>query len=671
MIKNSPASSPQAGKRDAARREVPLQTRTAAIGTFDETKRTVELVWSTGATVKRRRWTGWDSVETYNETLSMEAAHVRLERLNGGAPLLNTHSSYDLTRVLGVVEKAWIDAGKGEGRALVRFSEREDVAPILRDVKDGIIRNVSVGYVVHTFEITKNEDKPDDWRAVDWEPYEISLVPIGADAGAGTRAADQKTFPCEIVQRAPAAQIKERKIMEDDSPAGAEKPANQAPATPSTEAVRADATRAERARVSEIGEICRKAGLDAALRDKFVADGTAIEDVRKAALDEIAKRSEGHGETRSQVTVGAEEIEKRATAIQAALMHRGDPGRHKLEGGARDFRGLSLIELARDHLQAQGVRVRGLSKMEIAGLALGLTRAGGMQSTSDFANILANVANKTLRAGYEAAPQTFRPWTRQAMASDFKQISRTQLGDAPNLLKVGESGEIKRGVFGDGAEKYSLATYARTVAVTRQVLINDDMDALSRLPTSFGRAAADLESDVVWAIITANAAMGDGIALFHADHGNLLTGAAISVDSLGAARAAMRLQRGVKAGSEDGRFMNVTPKFLLVPPSLETKAQQMTTATTVVYTKASDTNPFAGTTQVLAEPRLEAASASNWYMSADPAQIDTIEYAYLEGQEGVYLEQRMGFDVDGMELKARLDFAAKAIDWRGLVKNPN
>lgn len=459
--------------------------------------------------------------------------------------------------------------------------------------------------------------------------------------------------------------------MEDDSPAGAQSPAKETPANPAAnnEAARAEGQRLERARVAEIGEICRKAGLDAAARDKFVAEGTEVEDVRKAAIDEIAKRGDAHGETRAQVTVGGEEIEKRASAMQTALLHRADPGKYKLEGGARDFRGLSLIELAREHLQAQGVRVRGLSKMEVATLAL--TRAGGMQSTSDFANILAGVVNKTLRAAYEAAPQTFRPFTRQAMASDFKQISRTQLGDAPNLLKLGESGEIKRGTFGDGAEKYSLATYGRTVAVTRQVLINDDMDALSRLPTSFGRAAADLESDVVWAILTANEAMADGVALFHASHNNLLTGAAISVDALGAARAAMRMQRGMKAGSEDGRFMNVTPKFLLVPPSLETKAQQMTTATQVVYTKASDTNPFAGTTTVIAEPRLEATSASNWYMAADPAQIDTIEYAYLEGQEGVYLEQRMGFDVDGMELKARLDFAAKAIDHRGLVKNPN
>jgi hypothetical protein len=110
-------------------------------------------------------------------------------------------------------------------------------------------------------------------------------------------------------------------------------------------------------------------------------------------------------------------------------------------------------------------------------------------------------------------------------------------------------------------------------------------------------------------------------------------------------------------------------KYLVVPASLETVAEQYVTQTNIVYTKSTDYNPFANKLQVVAEPRLDAASLISWYLAADPAQIDTIEYAYLEGQEGVYLESRLGFDVDGLELKARLDFAAKAIDLRGVWKN--
>jgi len=127
----------------------------------------------------------------------------------------------------------------------------------------------------------------------------------------------------------------------------------------------------------------------------------------------------------------------------------------------------------------------------------------------------------------------------------------------------------------------------------------------------------------------------------------------------------MRKQKGL-----NGRLINVMAKYLLVPAAIETVAEQFVTQTNIIYTKSSDYNPFANKLQVIAEPRLDAASAISWYLAADPAQIDTIEYAYLEGQEGVYLESRVGFDVDGVELKARLDFAAKAIDWRGFWRNP-
>ena len=651
-------TAPQAGAAAKTRAQLPMQTRNAALRSFDAEKRTIELVWSTGATVRRFDW--WTG-KRYDETLSLDPAHVDLARLNGGAPLLNAHASYDLSNVIGVVEKAWLDGG--EARAIVRFSERDDVAPILRDVASGIIRNVSVGYAVRTYQITERDGAPSEWLAVDWEPHELSLVPIGADAGAGTRAADPATFPCNFVNRAPAAQNQEQQTMPNEQTAGAE----PAPDTAVAAKAATDATlKAERARVQEIRTIARTAKLDDKTADKFIDDGTPVDEVRKAAIDAMAKAVESQPETRSQIAVGADEADKRRAAVENALLHRAAPDRFKLDPAAREFRGLSLIELARDQLQAAGAKVRGLGRMELAGLALGLNRDGGMHTTSDFPNVLANVANKTLRMGYEAAPQTFRPWTRQASAPDFKQISRTQLGDAPNLLALGESGEIKRGTIGEGAEKYQLATYARIVAISRQTIVNDDMQAFTRIPEAFGRAAADLESDVVWGIVTANAAMADGVALFHATHANLATGAAISVDAMGAMRALMRLQTNLA-----GRPINLTPKFLLVPVALETKAQQFVTQSAVVYAKSADTNPFAGTTQVLAEPRLDAVSASNWYMAADPASIDTIEYSYLEGREGVFLETRTGFDVDGLELKARLDFAAKAIDWRGLAKNPN
>jgi hypothetical protein len=122
----------------------------------------------------------------------------------------------------------------------------------------------------------------------------------------------------------------------------------------------------------------------------------------------------------------------------------------------------------------------------------------------------------------------------------------------------------------------------------------------------------------------------------------------------------------------DGKtVLNIRPAFLVVPSSLELTAEQMIAQNLVPATTANVVPASIRSLAVIAEPRLDPASgAVPWYLFANPSAIDTIEYAYLEGQEGVYIETRIGFDVDGVEIKARLDFGAKAIDWRGIQKNP-
>jgi len=669
------------------RMNLPLQTRLATLEEVraDNGTRIFDVVFTTGATVRKYSYV---NDEMYDEELVVDSTAIRLGRLNSGAaPVLNTHSDYTLDDVLGVVMPNSARIEGSVGRASLKIDGGSENEPIIRKILDGIIRNVSVGYRVHRYEVIREDGKVPLYRAIDWEPYEISLVPIGADAGAGIRS-NPHIFPCEIITNPTQ---KENRTMNDidnkpqEQPAPATHPAENPPADnptpPATppaenpaddpqpahpEHQRAEGARLERNRIAEIQKITRAAMLSDNFAQKLVADNVSIPNARKAVLDEMARRSGEGGEIRSHVTITRDELDSARAMVENALLHRHDPKTYQLDGGAREYRGMSLMEIGRDLLERRGVRTRGMSKSESAGMMLGLETRGGLHSTSDFPFILANVANKTLRRAYEAAPQTFKSFTRQTTNPDFKTIARTQLGDAPTLDKVNESGEFKRGTVGEAREQYALATYGKVVAITRQTIINDDLGAFTRLPEMFGRAAAYLESDTVWGIITANAAMGDGVALFNtATHGNLAAvNAAIAVATLGEARAAMRKQKGL-----NGRFINVQPKNLLVPASLETIAQQFVTQTNIVYTKNSDFNPFANNMQVVAEPRLDANSLTAWYLAADPAQIDTIEYCYLEGQEGVYLENRVGFDVDGVELKARLDFAAKAIDWRGFWKN--
>jgi hypothetical protein len=196
--------------------------------------------------------------------------------------------------------------------------------------------------------------------------------------------------------------------------------------------------------------------------------------------------------------------------------------------------------------------------------------------------------------------------------------------------------------------------------------VNDDTDAFSRVPMLFGRAARDLESNLVWTQITSNPTMGDGVALFHATHGNLDTvSAVISVASISKGRAGMRNQKGV-----DGvQFLNITPRYIVTPAAIETVADQFVSQN-LLANQASSVNPFAGRLQELAEPRLDANSLTAWYLAASVDQIDIVEYGFLAGEAGPTVETRVGFDVDGLEIKARHDFAAKVIDWRGLWKNP-
>lgn len=176
----------------------PLDLR-AGVATVNDEQRTVELIFSTGAAVTRMDfWTG----KRYIEVLSLDAAHIRLDRLNSGAPLLDAHSSWSVTHQLGAVVPDSAVITKKDARATVRFSKRAEVDPIWQDVRDGIIRNVSVGYRVHKFEETQAKDGAITRKAIDWEPFEISMVPIGADAGARVRSQQVDLNPCVVVTHA-------------------------------------------------------------------------------------------------------------------------------------------------------------------------------------------------------------------------------------------------------------------------------------------------------------------------------------------------------------------------------------------------------------------------------------------------------------------------------------
>lgn len=614
-----------------------LEVQFEALAPANREERTATLTWYTGAAVRR-----YDGRGAYEMRFSMEPGAIRMGRMSSGsAPLLNSHRDFTVDDVIGVITKAWVDSGVG--KASVRFSKRADVDPIWQDVEDGILRNASMGVAIHAVEeVTPEGAALRQVLVTDWEPEEVSLVPIGADPGAGFR-----------FQRATGPQ--EQKMEETPTIDTAEVPRVEI----NVDAERQAAALAERSRIQEIEKLGRAVSLDGNLVAQHIEAGTAVEEFRKIALDELAKRSDAAPIRSATASVTRDEADTRRAGIMAALLHRYDPAVFPLKNDlGRDCAGQTLLDLARTSLEAAGTRTRGLPRHEIARLAL---------TTSDFPSILADVANKTLRQAYEAYPRTFLPFSRRRSAVDFKNINAVQLGEAPSLQKVNEKGEFTHGSIAESKETYKLATYGRIVSITRQVIINDDLSAFTRIPAGFGVAAATLESDTVWGIITGNPNMGDGVALFHANHANLNSGgtSALALAGLGTGMAAMAKQKGL-----DGvTVLNVQPRFLAVPVALQLTAFQLVAANLAPAQSSNVVPDYIRALTPIAEPRLDAASATAWYLFASPDQIDTVEYAYLEGQDGVYIETRQGFDVDGVEIKARLDFGAKAIDWRGMQKN--
>ena len=672
-------------------------------GKANENERTREVLFYAGATVIR----GYDP--QFKLTLGMKPGQVRMDRLlSGKAPVLDSHDTYSgIKAQIGVVETARIE--KGRGYAGLRFSERDEVTPIWQDIQNGIIRNASVGAKIHKLQdVSEEDDKIKSYLAVDWEPLEISIVPIGADPDAGFRAGVEVQFSeAEVVSVDIQGAIQARKgvNMPDGKPiTNAGEQARTTNLNPATDPATINAAAAvtdpplpeadlekvsklgatkEKARVVSIRKTCQACGLEPSFGDRHIDADTSIEEFRRLAIDEKARRAAAQPQvTGLPAEIAREETEMRRIGLAGALLERFKPGnwrfdpethafvyekggRQKLFEPSRQFVGLTLLDVAKECLAAQGIRWQSRNRTEIAQLAF--------QSTSDFPGILANVANKSLRSGYEMYESQWRLIAARRTAPDFKTVSELTLDGSARLELIKEDGEYHRGKLVEGKETWQLATYGKIIGITRQAIINDDLGAFTRTPFLLGQEVAMLEADMVIGIITDNAALADGKDLFDATyHFNVTgSGAAISIASLGAARVLLMTQKLTGA-----KPLNITPRFLLAPATQGQLAEQYCSAN-YQATEQANINPLAGRLTPVIESRLDAGTAATagdtyaWYLFGDPNSPNgtVVIYAYLEGQEGPYTENRQGFDIDGVEIKIRHDFAAASVDYRGAVKN--
>jgi hypothetical protein len=591
--------------------------------TTNQEQRTVDVLFYSGCDVDRiDYWSG----DRY--VLRFDPAGADLSLLNNAAPVLDGHNRFEgAAGQNGVVVKAWKDADGW--KATLRFSKRPDVDGLWGDIADGIVCKFSMG--VELLEVTEERDKNNKLTtrtATSWRPYEISTEPIPADWGTQT------------LNRAEARQ--EGDGMPNTTTAG----------NPAQEKLTRDAA---------LDEVCatflKRGDIDGDFVAQLKAEGKSVEQAKSALIDHLAAKSEANPISGSHAINAAPGGKEKLAARMAEALACRYTGKEPSDP-AREFMGARIADLARVCCERNGLRpsMDAASTIELA------------HTTSDFPNLLQGTGERMLLESYRAAQANIKRIARPSTASDFRTKSMLRLGEAPKLLQVNEGGEIKQGSRAEAAESYKLLTYARIFSITRNALINDDLSAFADFSRAWGIAAANLEGNVLVNLLYGAAGVGptmsDTKALFSADHGNLLSpGAAISDTSLSAARLALRTMKGL----DKDTLIEVAPRYLVVPAALETTAEKY--LATIYPAQASDANPFGGgKLELIVEPRLDAKSATGWYVVGDPALCPVLEYSYLNGAPGPQVATRQGWEVLGMEFRCVLDFGAGALDHRGAYK---
>ncbi len=599
---------------------IQLELRAASLAptTFNAEANTVEVVLSTGADVNRGG---------YIERLPIANADLRdIE----GKPVLDAHNQGSTRAVLGVIEKAW--RKDGEIRARLKLSSRDDVAGIVGDIRDGILRSISIGYRVTRW-ADSTDSKGQRFRtALAWSIHEASIVPIPADPGAKVRS---NPMP----KKSGANPAPEADVID----------------TPANESTVAQ-TRAE------IRNIFRKAlpgNLERAAEEADViidADGTEA-DAKTRAYEIMQERTRSIPPAR----VGAshdnpdEIMSRQIDALTSRAMGTAPAD------NAREFRGLSVSEHLDLVLQRAGVRTFGMSREQRVQLAL------RYMGTSDMPNhLLGGTANRVALAKYGVAPSPFVSLAKKTTVSDFRDNERLRAGEFGALEELGEHGEITHASREESKLTIRVKPFARRIDYSMKAILNDNLGALTDAAEQFGIAAAARDADELIAVINANPAMDDGFNLFSADHANTMAWG--TLDDIGGVGLMSDIRQSMRSitGLDGTTLLNIAPKHLVVSKEMETHAEKFLAQ--YQAQTFGETNPFQSKLTLMVEPRLEPFQ---WFVFADPALAPVLELAHLAGREGPQIETQQAWDTWGVSFRCIHVVGAAAIGWRGAYRVQN
>lgn len=448
---------------------------------------------------------------------------------------------------------------------------------------------------------------------------------------------------------------------------------------------------ADAARRKEIQAAVKLARIERSFADELCDGFVSVSDARKRIIERMANQPLGTS-VGADVRITESADEKFANAVSAGIIMRcrnKAAQKMKAEGG-NEFVNKPLDEIARECLLRSGAKVERMSRKDVVLAAMGNPRVlkshnilmrSAYHTTGSFPNILLDAINKSLLAEYEEAPYTWSMWARQAASvPDLKTIYRTRISEFPNLELVPENAKYPERPMSDSKESYQISKYGAEFTVSWETIINDDLDAISRTTAKMGVAARRTQNALVYSVLTSNPTMGDNLSLFNSGHasGSNVSGsaAAPSVTTLNAGFLAMRKQTGLNTSA----ILNLEPRYLIVPVNYEATAMELLGS----FARPEVGGSAAGNSNTLniygpggqrrnltlvAEPLLDAASSTTWYLAADPSQVDTVEITFLQGEESPVIDTEEDFDTDTYKYKVRQTMGAKAIDWRGVFRN--
>ena len=601
-----------------------------------------------------------------SEVLLHNDTSIDMSRAAKGLPLLFSH---DTEQPIGRIENIRLDSGKLRG--MLRFSKNARASEVWEDVKDGIMTDMSIGYRIEDYNETK-----DGIEATRWMPYEGSIVSVPADHQVGiNRSKEEVTMTKET--ETPNSETQTGDSVVDFTVAQKR----------AIDKGRQDGINLERKRINDVTDVFQPFIEREGMSDLLTAcidAGKTADQARGIILANMGNNAEPLGGDfvqtgkRSDIQHGKTNMERMVEGMTEALLVRSGMGTDEQKANAHqsEFTGMTLSELAREWVRGKGINTAGMSKDKICSVAFkrDVTETAFTSVVADFPALLADVANKSLLRGYSEAPETWRGFCSVGSVTDFKTNSRPNMSMFPDLETVAENGAFPIKEVTDWAESITASTKGALFSITRQALINDDLNSFTKVPMLMGRAAARAVGDDAFSMLLAIQTMGeDTNPLFDAvNHNNVYAAGAPSVDTVDAIRVGMGTQT-----DPSGATLNLRPSVLVcglgyegVASTLRNAQFDPDTADASGNTSGNRPNWVAGTFEVIADARIDGdTNATNWFMLASPSMFDGIEVAFLNGVETPYLDQRDGFSIDGTEFKVRLDYGVAPLDWRTIALN--